>query len=80
MCHLRVPLCEKNCPCNIFTSNEEVALPWEKKEEEEGGSQEKSVQYCGPPDCNIICQDEEFCANTGHQELCQSVKCINFHV
>merc|ERR1712062_617769 len=26
-CHLKVKMCENNCPCNIFTSDEMVAAP-----------------------------------------------------
>merc|ERR1719300_2150623 len=34
-CHVKVPLCPSNCPCNIFTSDEPVPVPWEANETRE---------------------------------------------
>merc|ERR1711892_993268 len=31
-CHLKVPMCQTNCPCNIFTSDTPVQVPWELNE------------------------------------------------
>merc|ERR1711982_250552 len=86
VCHLNVPLCQKNCKCNIFTSDESISPPWLDSPDASdppgprSGDTEDDMRHCGPEQCGLRCARGEFCANTGQPELCQSVKCIQFNV
>jgi len=91
LCHVKVPLCHENCPCNIFTSDVTVAPPWLEKSagdndindndnERKNNDDEEEMSYCGAQQCNIMCDKKEYCANTGKPELCESVTCISFNV
>merc|ERR1711892_38834 len=89
-CHLKVPMCQTNCPCNIFTSDTPVQVPWELNETADRGRgdyiEEAEVEenFCGASECDLVCAEGEFCANTGAQCMaypcCDSVSCIQFNV
>jgi len=92
LCHVKVPLCHENCPCNIFTSDVTVAPPWlenpvgdddnddNDSENNDKDGDDEVMKYCGPEQCKIMCNKKEYCANTGKPDLCESVKCISFNV
>ena len=67
-------------------------MPWELNETiERGGGEslaakqtEEEDNFCGASQCNVVCKEGEFCANTGVRCLeypcCESVDCIQFNV
>ena len=70
-----------------------MPVPWDMNDADErrGGiiiegdleeREEEEESYCGAPECNLMCEEGEFCANTGKHCLnypcCQSVSCIQF--
>merc|ERR1719189_604812 len=57
-CHLKVKMCENNCPCNIFTSDETVAAPWAKQNQ--GRINAEEIENNCP--CNIFTSDETVAA------------------
>ena len=75
-------MCQNNCKCNIFTSNEKVSPPWLGDDDPEADSSddldddEKEMRYCGSEHCNIMCRPDQYCANTGARDICASVKCV----
>ena len=81
LCHLNVPMCQNNCKCNIFTSNEKVTPPWLGDDDPEADSSDdldddEEMRYCGSEHCNIMCRPDQYCANTGARDICASVKCV----
>ena len=50
------------------------------QDEDKDDNKPESMRYCGAEQCKIMCSEKEFCANTGKQGLCESVKCVTFNV
>ena len=50
------------------------------QDQDENNSDSEKMKYCGAEQCNIMCSEKEFCANTGKPGLCESVKCVTFNV
>ena len=59
--------------------NDNTNLPRDQDNNENNSDSEK-MKYCGAEQCNIMCSEKEFCANTGKPGLCESVKCVTFNV